>query len=50
MNPMTEFILFGILFVLPIIIFAIVTSHDLTKDIENDNYEYPQSKNKEELW
>lgn len=49
MNPITEFVLFGILFVLPIIIFAIVTSHHLTKDIENDNYDY-QSKNKEELW
>lgn len=47
MNPMTEFILFGILFVLPIIIFAIVTSRDLTKGIENDNYDY-QSKNMEE--
>lgn len=47
---MTEFILFGILFVLPIIIFGVATTRILLKNNEKDNYEYPQSKNKEELW
>jgi hypothetical protein len=45
MNPMTEFILFGILCVLPIIIFGVATTRILLKDNEKDNYEYKQPKN-----
>jgi hypothetical protein len=49
MNPMTEFI-FGILSVLLIVVYAIVTTYIFFKDAKSDNYEYKQPKNKEELW
>jgi hypothetical protein len=45
MQPTTQFILFGILCVLPIIIFGVATTRMLLKDNEKDNYEYKQPKN-----
>jgi hypothetical protein len=42
---MTEFILAILFLVLPLLAIAIHSAIRLRKDVENDNYEYPQLKN-----
>lgn len=45
MQPTTQFILIVLFVALPLLCIIVYSAIQLCKDIENDNYEYPQSKN-----